>query len=510
MSRINTPDELYPQLFQAVQDSQLLGDSKTFVDAVPRGEPAAIDADFLKQRHLPEFDLRQFVESHFTLPKGDDKRLHSESRKPVREHIEQLWDVLTRAQDEVQPHSSLLALPRPYIVPGGRFREIYYWDSYFTMLGLADSGRVDMIDNMVTNFAWLIDQIGFIPNGNRSYYCTRSQPPFFALMVELLAQTTDDSGVYRRYLPQLQREYDFWMSGADTLGENLQASRRVVLAGDSYLNRYWDDGSSPRQESHVEDTELAADSAREAAQVYRDIRAGAESGWDYSSRWFADGRNMNTIQTTEVVPVDLNCLMYKLETVLAIAYQHTGDGALQRFHEKRAAARKQAIQTLFFDTEAGFFADLLLPELHCKPSLSLAGAYPLFFELATPEQATAVAKQIHTRYLKPGGWVTTLVDTGQQWDSPNGWAPLQWIVYRGLSLYGFKMEAESGARRWIDNNLKIYQSTGALVEKYNVEQPGVLAGGGEYEVQDGFGWTNAVLLRLMDETGKKPSCSQTS
>ena len=271
------------------------------------------------------------------------------------------------------------------------------------------------------------------------------------------------------------------------------------MAGDTWLNRYWDDSCLPRQESHAEDVELAEACQREAAGLYRDIRAGAESGWDYSSRWFADGHDMASIQTTEVVPVDLNCLMYKLESVLATAYQLAGDDERQHFYALRAKKRQRAIQTLFFDTEAGFFTDLLLPELQPKPSVSLAAAYPLFFELATPDQAGAVAAQINSRFLKPGGWVTTLVNTGQQWDSPNGWAPLQWIVYRGLTNYGYRKEAVAGARRWIDNNLKVYQSVGALVEKYNVEQPGVLAGGGEYELQDGFGWTNAVLLRLMDE-----------
>ena len=503
MSRFDTPDKIYQQLFHAVQDSQLLGDSKTFVDAVPKGEPAAIVDDFLARRQQPNFDLGAFVAANFELPRSDEKSLHSDGQKPVREHIERLWEVLTRAQDAKRPHSSLLALPNPYIVPGGRFREIYYWDSYFTMLGLADAGRIGMIEDMVANFAFLIDQIGFIPNGNRSYYCTRSQPPFFALMVELLAQTKQDQSIYHQYLPQLQREYDFWMSGSETLSEKNPVSHRVVLAGNTCLNRYWDESCLPRQESHAEDVELAEACQREAAGLYRDIRAGAESGWDYSSRWFADGHDMATIQTTQVLPVDLNCLMYKLESVLATAYQLAGDREPQRVHEERAAARREAIQTLFFDTDAGFFTDLLLPDLQPKPSLSLAAAYPLFFELATPEQAGAVAAQIHSRFLKPGGWVTTLANTGQQWDSPNGWAPLQWIVYRGLENYGYRKEAEAGARRWIDNNLKVYHSVGALVEKYNVEQPGVLAGGGEYEVQDGFGWTNAVLLRLMDQLGMK-------
>ncbi len=499
MSRIDTPDQTYRELFQAVQNRQVLGDSKTFVDAVPLTEPAAIMAAFLEEQSSPDFDLREFVETNFHLPETRDTNLLSQERRPVREHIEQLWDVLTRAQDEPQPHSSLLALPEPYIVPGGRFREIYYWDSYFTMLGLAASGRVDMLRNMVANFAWLIDQIGFIPNGNRSYYCTRSQPPFFALMVELLAELSHDDDTYRRYLPQLRREYDFWMNGSDTLSEHKPASQRVVLASGFHLNRYWDDACMPRQESHAEDVEIAEQSQRQKVDVYRDIRAGAESGWDYSSRWFADGRTMASIQTSEVLPVDLNCLMYKLESVLADTYGLIGDESQQQAFEKRAQARQKAIQTLFFDADAGFFTDLSLPDWQCLPSRSLAAAYPLFFELATTEQASSVAAQIHAQYLRPGGWVTTLVNTGQQWDSPNGWAPLQWIVYRGLTRYGYQAQAEEGARRWIDNNLTIYQATGALVEKYNVEQPGVLAGGGEYEVQDGFGWTNGVLLCLMDE-----------
>lgn len=501
MIRMATPDELYPQLFAAVQDSQLLGDSKTFVDAIPKGEPAVIVADFLSRRDLADFDLGAFVASHFALPESDRQSLHSQERKPVREHIEHLWDVLRREQDERQPHSSLLALPHPYIVPGGRFREIYYWDSYFTLLGLANAGRVGMVENMVANFAYLIDQIGFVPNGNRSYYCTRSQPPFFALMVELLAQTRQDPEIFGQYLPQLRREYEFWMSGSDTLDDENPVSRRVVLAKGVYLNRYWDDAALPRQESHAEDVELVRDSDREAAELYRDIRAGAESGWDYSSRWFADGNDMASIQTTQMVPVDLNCLMFKLELVLATAYQITGDETQQKVFEERSDARRQAIQTLFYDEESAFFVDLVLPELQPQASLSLAAAFPLFFELATPEQAGAVTAKIQSRFLKEGGWVTTLVNTGQQWDSPNGWAPLQWIVYQGLSRYGYRAEAQTGAQRWIDNALQVYQREGALVEKYNVEAPGVLAGGGEYEVQDGFGWTNAVLLCLMDELG---------
>ncbi len=140
-----------------------------------------------------------------------------------------------------------------------------------------------------------------------------------------------------------------------------------------------------------------------------------------------------------------------------------------------------------------------LPDLKSSGTLSLAAAFPLFFDLATPDQADRVSQRIHKEFLKPGGWVSTLNNSGQQWDAPNGWAPLQWIVYSGLSNYGFSREANEGARRWVKNNEAVYWSTGKLLEKYNVEEIGLAAEGGEYTVQDGFGWTNGVLVCLLNE-----------
>ncbi len=501
MTTIRTPDQLFAQLFSDVQTGHLFDDSKTFVDAIPHADPEIILAAYELEHQQPDFDLRAFVLEHFELPIQDESTFVADKERPVREHIEQLWDLLTRQADSQQARSSLIPLPKPYIVPGGRFREIYYWDSYFTMLGLKASGRVAMIANMVDNFAYLIDRVGHIPNGNRSYFCSRSQAPFFALMVELLAEAKQDHKVYLHYLPQLTKEYAFWMAGAEQLQTEGAALRRVVRVGEGYLNRYWDDAPLPRQESHLEDVELAAASSREAGDLYRDIRAACESGWDFSSRWFADSQDMASIRTTEVLPVDLNVLLYKLESVLALACDLAGDDAWTGLYAGRAKGRKQLLQTRFFDARHGFFTDLLLPDLQPSASLSLAGAFPLFLELATPAQAQSVAERLRNDFLRPGGWVTTRERSGQQWDAPNGWAPLQWVVYLGLCHYGFVSDAQEGARRWVDNNLKVYQATGKLVEKYDVEQLGLLAGGGEYAVQDGFGWTNGVLLALMDEPG---------
>ncbi len=491
------PDVLFPGLFEAVQSSRALGDSKTFVDAVAKHSPEEVLAAYEAERNADGFDLGRFVREHFRLPEVVAPREDSGERQPVGQRIDTLWGVLTREADRLVHYSSLIPLPNPYVVPGGRFREVYYWDSYFSMLGLAESGRGQLVRDMVDNFAYLIDEIGFVPNGNRTYYCTRSQPPFFTLMVDLLADLESDDAVYRRYLPQLEREYRFWMDGADRLSPGTPAYRRVVLGPDGPLNRYWDDLAAPRQESYSEDLALAAATDRDAESLYRDMRAGAESGWDYSSRWLADPKSLGSICTTSIVPVDLNALMCHLERTLARAHALAGDAEAARDYEERAAARRETLRSLFFDTREGTFVDLALPDLEPTGILSLAAVYPLFLGLAEADQARCVADLIRRDFLKPGGWVTSNCASGQQWDSPNGWAPLQWLAYRGLKQYGFAADAEEGARRWVSGNLAIYESSGRLLEKYNVETAGVAGDGGEYPVQDGFGWTNAVLLRLM-------------
>ena len=494
-----TPDKLYGPLFEAVQAGRLFRDSKTFVDAEPKRAPDEIVADFERESVQPAFDLAGFVSRNFTWYEPDQESTVPD-RLPIRAHIDRQWSLLHREPTEPPEYSSLIGLPRGYVVPGGRFREIFYWDSYFTMLGLAAAGRHQDVEDMVNNFGYLVDEIGFVPNGNRSYLATRSQPPFFAMMVELLAEITGDEEVYVRYLPQLRAEHGFWMSGADS-GIEEDASARMVRAGNDWLNRYWGGAEQPRQEGYAEDVQLAASSSRAPARLYRDIRAGCESGWDFSSRWLADGRSLASIQTTSIVPIDLNCLIYKLETVIARGLVLSGDRKTVDEFDRRGRRRGELVRTRFFDAAAGFFTDLQLPDLASSPWLSLAGAFPLYLELATRDQAEAVAATLEKLFLKPGGWSTSPTYSGQQWDGPNGWAPLQWVVYQGLRKYGFDALAHEGAQRWVACNLAVYEATGTLVEKYDVERLGVPGGGGEYSVQSGFGWTNGVLLKFLDELG---------
>lgn len=213
-ANLRTPRQLFPGLFEAVQLQRIFPDNKTFVDAVPKESPAIILAAYEQQCQLPGFDLNRFVVAYFRLPTSAATAYHTNIAGGLRHHLDTLWTVLQRPPtDSVARYSSLLPLPRPYVVPGGRFREVYYWDSYFTMLGLQVSHRPDLIRGMLDNFAFLITRYGFIPNGNRTYYLTRSQPPFFSRMVELLAREQGDS-VLRRYHAPLLREYQFWMAGS--------------------------------------------------------------------------------------------------------------------------------------------------------------------------------------------------------------------------------------------------------------------------------------------------------
>ncbi len=480
-------------LYEAVQSSAIFPDSKYFTDCVPRHPVAEILADYEKEKARPDFDLKAFVEARFAPPKNPETYYQS-GQKTITEHLQTLWNVLTRTPDS--RGGTLIPLPYPYIVPGGRFREIYYWDSYFTMLGLQVSGRTDLIQNMVDNFAHLIDTLGFIPNGNRTYYLGRSQPPFFVAMVGLLADVKGPA-IWQQYRPQLEKEYRFWMSGEEDLSpENSTHRRGVRMPDGAILNRYWDDRDTPRPEAYIEDVHLAQQAANPPAVTYRHIRAAAESGWDFSGRWFADGQNMATIQTTDLVPVDLNCLLLHLEESLANAHDLAGDAPQAGSYQEKAQRRRTAILHYCWNAAAGFFFDYNHIRQTQSERFTLAGVFPLFFNVATAEQAQRVAECVEQKFLHPGGLATTLAATGQQWDAPNGWAPLQWMTYQGLTNYGHTELAAKIRRHWMQNNEKVYAETGKMMEKYNVTDLNLLAGGGEYPNQDGFGWTNGVYLGM--------------
>ncbi len=471
---MNKNMELITLILEQVQMSTLAKDDKLVSDALLLYPAEEIASRYELEKLLPNFCIQSFFFNNFKFSDNEGNKFCADSARSPIEHIEALWPYLHRRSDTSEL-STKISLPYPYVVPGGRFREIYYWDSYFTQLGLMASGRFDWIEHQLDNFSYLIEKFGHVPNGNRTYFLSRSQPPFFAHMVDSFANGIPSrrSEIFEKYLPSLLNEYSYWTMPNRSFGS---------------LSHYRDDLDVPRTEMYRTDMEWKIPASRRP-QFYRHMRAACESGWDFSSRWLADSYNLSSIRTLDIIPVDLNSLLLFYETMLS---ELTGDN---RFLNA-ASRRKDEIQSLLFARESGFHDydyknGKLITEIH-----SAAALFPLFVHAATDDQARVVAAQVKSHLLREGGITATNIRSGQQWDSPNGWAPLHWVAVCGLRNYGYDDLAESIARRWINTCEKTYYKLGKFVEKYNVESDSEGASNGEYKTQDGFGWTNGVYLAL--------------
>ena len=494
-----SPDEALGELFEQVQAHRVYDDGKTFVDLIPKARAIQIKKEYALAKQDPHFDLRDFVSRHFYEFQHDTISAFQvdETRTP-HQHITALWPVLERKNR--RDRGSLLSLPYSYIVPGGRFSEQFYWDSYFIMLGLAADERWDLIEGMMKNYAYMIRKFGFIPTANRTYFLSRSQPPFFSHMVRLLARHKGRRRTYLEYLPYMLAEYRFWMKGRRSVSEHIDTrgfARVVQMPNGVLLNRYFDNKTTPRPESQREDIETAEQAGlHDAQRLYLDLRAGAESGWDFSSRWFRDSREISSIHTTDIVPVDLNCLLYQLETTIAETYRLMYQPLLAKRFQALADRRAATIQNYLWNEAEQFYMDYDFRLSKSTPHATLAGVFPLYAKIATAKQAQAVADRLERDFLQPGGVTTTLIENGQQWDAPNGWAPLQYVVIKGLREYGHTRLADEIQKRWLASVETVYAAKHKMIEKYDVVHPSRVGGGGEYPLQDGFGWTNGVYLAL--------------
>lgn len=492
--RFNDFIQISGPLFEAVQKKRLFPDPKIFVDSYPNSPPKNILKTFEKERHQRDFDLKSFVLKHFIFPQEDN--IQVSSPQSMTDYIDSMWDLLEKEMHSPSKYSTLISLPKPHIVPGGRFRECFYWDSYFTALGLVVSKRMRSIKNMIENFASLIDRFGFIPNGNRIYFASRSQPPYFSHMLELMLKHEKEEWVLG-FMPQLEAEYAFWMSGKKELKGKTGASAHVVILDEkTVLNRYYDKLNIPRPEAFQRETALA--SSKCTPDFFRHLRAICASGWDFSSRFLENPQSFQTIWALNILPVDLNCLMYHLESTLANFSKRLNlhDKCLK--YQALAKSRRKAIIRLFWNEKKKFFFDYHFLRKKQTPVWSLAGVFPLFHQIATKKQAEGVICHLKEQFLLSGGFVTSLYEGTHQWDMPNGWAPLQWTTIRALLNYGKEKLAKEGARRWIGLNQKIYGETGKLLEKYNVRDCSSSVARGEYALQEGFGWTNGVALSLLE------------
>ncbi len=491
------PEKDLGELFVDVQMAGIFADSKTFVDCIPLQDPEAIADIYSKEKNNNGFSLSNFVQQHFKLPPVTVASVVNSSPDMIV-HLRKHWPQLVWEPVTTEKHNTLIYLPFQYIVPGGRFREMFYWDSYFTIIGLLESSEDELALGMIRNFEYLVDTYGFIPNGNRTYFLSRSQPPFFAEILKAYAQKHGIHSIME-FLPALEKEHQYWTQNDNKINaQKTVAGKSVWLHGD-VLNRYSGAIPAPRPEAYNKEYKWAqALPETERPGFYRHLQAACESGWDFSSRWFKDGTNRTTIQCENLIPVCLNSLLYNCELQLSMMYQYKGDNRKSKLYEQLAITRKEAINKYCWSEKDQVYTDYHFIDHVQNPVISLAAVYPLFFGMATQLQADKIAAIIQEKFLMAGGVVTTLQTSGEQWDAPNGWAPLQWLTVAGLSRYGHNSLATTIATRWLHINETVYRAEGKMMEKYNVVDPALPGGGGNYENQDGFGWTNGVALALYE------------
>jgi len=559
MAAIRPPVWTAGPILEAVQAARLFNDSKDFVDCPLHVDPDECWRrwDELQQPVAPAA-LEAFVASTFGPPGGglepwsppdhtSEPPLLARLVEPElswARHLNDLWPVLGRrvsAETLAAPQrTSLLAARHGFVIPGGRFREAYYWDSYWVLLGLLAVGMRTTARSVADNLLDAVEQYGFVPNGLRSYYLNRSQPPMLTQMVHALAaslgcpsgpdvdlfdaaeaQPEQELELLQRALPLLDKEYNWWMGEGSISVIHLPAVNGSSQPP-AVLNRYAVNETLPRPESWREDRETAAGlPAEEAARLFAQLAAGAETGWDYSSRWLrSDGTGggsapppLQGIQTSELLAVDLNSILYKNEKSLAALHSRLAallpagseeskrEGEAAEAYTRAAGARQQAMRAYMWDASSSRWHDVLWRSHQKAGELTAAAFTPLWAGLHSAEEAAgAVASLRASGLLQRGGIATSLLASGQQWDFPNAWPPLQEMLITGLRECGVPEGKELAlelADLWLASNLKGWVEDGVMHEKYDATRPGKRGEGGEYVPQVGFGWTNGVALSLL-------------
>ena len=402
----------------------------------------------------------------------------------------------------------LLYLPFAYVVPGGRFREMYGWDSYFIQVGLLRDGRVELARDMAENFLYEIRSYGRILNANRTYYLTRSQPPFLTEMILNVYRRTRDRGWLERAVPAIAEYYGYW-------------TKEPHLTPETGLSRYCDAGEGPApavvsaerdskghthyelvqeyyRTHHVEDYDLSqyydAKTGRLTVLFYKGDRSMRESGFDPSNRF-----GPFSVDIIHYDPVCLNSLLYVMERDMAeiLGELGRGEAALWR---RRAEDRSARVNRLMWDSSDGLYYDYNFVHKKRRRYPFLTTFYPLWAGIASKEQAARVAGNLG-RFERAGGLQTSTIVSGSQWDAPYGWAPLEMIAVEALRRYGYAKEADRITEEFLSLVLDEFLRTHTIVEKYDVvrRSSDVRVGYGYRSNEIGFGWTNAAFAELYAE-----------
>jgi len=475
-----------------------------------------------------------YLPAHFPAPASVQ-----EAQKRCKIRVEELPVAITgpgQVTNSISP-PGLLYLENSYVVPGGRFNEMYGWDSYFIVRGLLENNRVALARGMVENFYFEIDHYGTVLNANRTYFLTRSQPPFLTSMIMAVyraekAAGHEDRAWLERGYQFASKDYEMW-------------NREPHVAGDTGLSRYFDFGNGPAPESlkdetdfyrkvagyfllHWEGRNYVADmsggksetpvagaeySVRVCdvpktmakpecedpknisltADYYKGDRAMRESGFDISFRFGPYGG-----ATHHYAPVCLNSLLYKTEKDLQQMSEILGRKDDAKRWQDRARDRKKKIQTYLWDTQRGMFFDYGLDKRARSTYEYITTFYPLWAGLASAEQAEAVKKNLGV-FERAGGLAMSNRDNGVQWDYPYGWAPTQLLAIEGLRQYGFQDDANRVSYKFLSTIAENFRRDGTIREKYNVvtrsSESHIEAGYNQNVV--GFGWTNGAFLALL-------------
>jgi alpha,alpha-trehalase len=403
----------------------------------------------------------------------------------------------------------LLYLPHPYVVPGGRFNEMYGWDSYFILLGLLADGEIARAKALTDNFLYEVAHYGAVLNANRTYYLTRSQPPFLSSMVLAVFAQTRDKAWLAAALPAIEAYHRMWITPPH-------------LAGTTGLARYYDTGEGPAPEvlsserdekgrTHYErvrehyrtqpvpDYDVGLFYDRENDRLtdlfYKGDRSMRESGFDPSNRFGPFG-----VDVIHYAPVCLNVLLHRMENETATIAGILGNDQAAQLWRQRAESRRSLIDRYLWDEQAGFYFDHNFQTGKRRPYQFATTFYPLWAGIASPGQAARVQQNLR-KLEQPGGIVTSPHVTGNQWDAPFGWAPLQLIAVEGLRRYGYTNDAQRVAQAFLALVLKEFNEHGTIVEKYDVSRresdvsASIRFGYSANEI--GFGWTNGVFLHLL-------------
>lgn len=383
------------------------------------------------------------------------------------------WDSCVR--EAKQDEGSLIGLPYPYIVPSpeGKFQEMYYWDTFFTCKGLILSERAELAKSCCDNMLYLVNKYGFMPNGNRTFYLSRSQPPYLSMMIRDVYEVYHDKEWLSQCLPVLKKEYEFWMT------------ERMTPIG---LNQFGADMSKVEniENYSFERIGIVPEKNRTREDIAKCVISDCESGWDFNPR--------TGMHQTRFVYVDLNCNLYLYEKNFAYFAEVLGNGEQEKW-EDRARRRAELMNKYLWDGER--FTDYNFEDNSLCKVFSVASFYPLWAGIATAEQAEKTVEQLGRLEYDYG--ISTCekndVPGTYQWDYPNGWAPLHYITVCALERCGYHADARRIAEKYVRTVDANFKKTGTLWEKYNVVT-GDLNVTNEYEMPVMLGWTAGVYLYM--------------